>query len=322
VDVVFSPNRADRRKRLKARWRELLQLCADGRAPEWTCKKTAKSGDLYLFWVGDSVSEITAIGVSDGRVEEYKNPGTWDWTDSPTGWFCGFKPLVRLKPPIKLDDIKGDPTLASWWEKRPYVGRSKTLLANPKVARRMLGVVAKQNPKVRILLGDLGIWLIGGEAHLPQEPGIAFRPGYHPKRESAKAETKKERKTILLRENKLQRALYKSLCARYGKNSVGTEVRIGTGCSIDVVVRRNGEYMYYEIKSGACIRTCLREAIGQLIEYSYWLPGNVAERLIVVSESPLTTDAGRYLNTLRKSLRIPVYYQQFELKSKSLGKLQ
>ena len=282
-DIVFAPTLVDDPGKPGNRLVRFQRKCKN-RKGKWTCKKTAKRGDFYLFWFGGTTRAVVGLGVVRGPAERENNSS---WHN------CEFKPLVWLASPISLADIHSDTILDKWWKTKPFPGWPKSLLADKKVARRLLGMIAKRNPKLQFLLGDEGIWLAGKEAHLPQEPGIAFRPGCRPKRESAKAQTKTEIKTILLRENKLQRALYEKLCGRYGKNSVGTEVPTGTGGRIDVVVLRRGKNTYYEIKSDSCIRTCLRDAIGQLVEYAYWTPGNVAEKLIVVSESPLTSEAGR-----------------------------
>ena len=60
----------------------------------------------------------------------------------------------------------------------------------------------------------------------------------------------------------------------------------------------------------------------QLLEYSYWPGGRVAELLVVVSENPLTADAARYIELLRKKFGLPLYYQHLNLKVKKLGPMQ
>jgi hypothetical protein len=45
-----------------------------------------------------------------------------------------------------------------------------------------------------------------------------------------------------------------------------------TGGRIDLVVRTGEGYEFYEIKTYGSARACIREAIGQLLEYAMW-PG-------------------------------------------------
>jgi hypothetical protein len=54
-----------------------------------------------------------------------------------------------------------------------------------------------------------------------------------------------------------------------------------------VVVRHEREFLFYEIKTAHSPRACLRQALGQLLEYSFWPGSQEAARLIVVGETPL-----------------------------------
>ena len=78
---------------------------------------------------------------------------------------------------------------------------------------------------------------------------------------------------------------------------------------VDAVVRRLDEYWFYEIKTDSSPRACIREAIGQLLEYAFWPGGREACRLIVVGESPLDEDSKKYLRQLRDRFALPIYYE-------------
>ena len=82
-----------------------------------------------------------------------------------------------------------------------------------------------------------------------------------------------------------------------------------------MVVRRNGSFWFYEIKTAASARGCISEALSQLLEYSYWPGAQVAERLIVVGEPSLDHESERYLATLREQFNLPLEYQRFDLSS-------
>ena len=117
-----------------------------------------------------------------------------------------------------------------------------------------------------------------------------------------------------LRHNQIQAALFehlKSLCG----DSVSGEQSTADGTYIDAAVRQGGEYTYYEIKTGLSAQSCIREALGQLLEYSYWPGAQSATRLVIVGESRLDKYAKAYLETLRKQFSLPVEYRRFDMNS-------
>lgn len=120
-----------------------------------------------------------------------------------------------------------------------------------------------------------------------------------------------------LRHNQIQSALFGHLESLYG-DSVSGEQPTAHGTYIDVAVRRNGEYTYYEIKTGLSAQSCIREALGQLLEYSYWPGSQSADRLVIVGEPPLDNKAMAYLETLRKHFLLPLEYQQFDMNLRRL----
>jgi hypothetical protein len=118
---------------------------------------------------------------------------------------------------------------------------------------------------------------------------------------------------ISLRHNELQEALHRRLVAQCAKDNVGAENSSGVGTRLDIVVRRENEYWFYEIKTAGSPRACLREAIGQLLEYAFWPGGQGATRLIVVGESAIDRDSLEYLNRLKGRFSLPIDYEQIAL---------
>ena len=57
----------------------------------------------------------------------------------------------------------------------------------------------------------------------------------------------------------------------------------------------------------------MREALAQLLEYSFWPGAIAAARLIIVGEPVLDADTATYLHGLRTRFSIPIYYQQFDI---------
>jgi type I restriction-modification system DNA methylase subunit len=56
-------------------------------------------------------------------------------------------------------------------------------------------------------------------------------------------------------------------------------------------------------------RACIREALGQLLEYSFWPGRQPASRLVVVGATPLNKDGKSYLKRLNASFRLKLCYQ-------------
>lgn len=139
-----------------------------------------------------------------------------------------------------------------------------------------------------------------------------FTPGCTIKKTSAKARRSSDPVNVSLRHNVLQEKLYQQLVKEYGKKNVGTEHRSGNGMRIDAVVRAKGEHYFYEIKTYSNARACLRDAIGQLLEYSEWPGGQNAKRLIVVGEPRLCRDGKKFLKELTERYGLPVEYLQLK----------
>lgn len=113
---------------------------------------------------------------------------------------------------------------------------------------------------------------------------------------------------VALRHNALQLALFKVLEAKYGVGNVGTELSTGNGTRIDVVVKQLSEYWCYEIKTYHSSRACIRDAIGQLLEYSHWPTGMCASKLVVVGENPIDAQGIAYLDYLKTAYQLPLEY--------------
>jgi hypothetical protein len=144
-----------------------------------------------------------------------------------------------------------------------------------------------------------------------------FRPGCSIKASAAVATQVQMELDVDLRHNKLQEALYGRLVSQYGDKNVGTENASGAGTRVDVVVKQQKEYWFYEIKTAQSPRACLREAIGQLLEYAFWPGGQTATRLIVVGETPIERDGLEYLRRLKEQFSLPIEYEHISVEGAS-----
>lgn len=117
---------------------------------------------------------------------------------------------------------------------------------------------------------------------------------------------------VVLRHALMQRRLYDELVAEHGIDKVWWERPTARGTRIDLAVDlgSHGGLMLFEIKTAESARACIREAMGQLLEYSHW-PGELSSsRLVVVGEPHATTTSEEYLATLRRNYGLQIEYRQ------------
>lgn len=119
--------------------------------------------------------------------------------------------------------------------------------------------------------------------------------------------------------NVIQNRLSDHLIEKYGIDKVGTEIDPGIGTSVDIVREdEDGNYIFYEIKTAKQVRTSIRQALPQLLEYAYWPNNNRSHKLVIVTIKDITAQAQLYLEYLRERFTIPIYYAKFDLENNCL----
>lgn len=113
---------------------------------------------------------------------------------------------------------------------------------------------------------------------------------------------------IRLRHNDYQSNLYIELSALYGEDNVGTEI-YANGLSIDLVVKQGESYWFYEIKTASTARACIRQALGQIMEYSYWPGHQRAAKLIIIGSAVATAEEISYIEYLQETFNLPLEYK-------------
>jgi hypothetical protein len=146
-----------------------------------------------------------------------------------------------------------------------------------------------------------------------------FQAGCRSKASSTSTSIPERELNVRLRHNDIEFGLYKYLARLYGEENVGTE-NANAGGKVDVVVQREKKFWFYEIKTSISARGCIREALAQLLEYSFWPGAQVAERLIIVGEPELDDDTRSYIGVLTKLFSLPIEYQSFDLAKGKLVK--
>ena len=206
------------------------------------------------------------------------------------------------------------------------VGEIPSELAKPQVFIFLGHLASTSVPDYELVLNDFDTLLslykfVEGEEEFPfitRTSGFRFSSGCTIKPSTTQASLPERIIDINLRHNTIQLALYEFLAKKHGPDSVGTEIPSGAGTLLDVVLNVSGKFHIYEIKTAQSARACIREALAQLLEYSYWPGSQEAERLIIVGEPESNKESDDFLSALRNRFLLPVYYRQFNVSS---GKL-
>ena len=146
---------------------------------------------------------------------------------------------------------------------------------------------------------------------------FSFTPGVnlHRSRSNYTAEGRRQTGSIeiRLRHRKIQDSLMNQLISEMGEENVAREHPNGVGGYVDLITNQDNVLEFYEIKVGNSARACIREALGQLMEYGYWPSAAFPTKLYVAAEPKLDADAKQYLKVLRSKFQIPIYYRRVEL---------
>lgn len=102
------------------------------------------------------------------------------------------------------------------------------------------------------------------------------------------------------------------LTATLGAHRVSEEAIIG-GFRADIVTLEDGGLVIYEIKTGGTVRACLREALGQLLDYGFWPEAMAPIRLVVCGEVRSSEEAQAYIAQLNGAFPATIAYRAIRL---------
>ncbi|WP_277058313.1 hypothetical protein [Trichlorobacter lovleyi] len=148
---------------------------------------------------------------------------------------------------------------------------------------------------------------------------FVFTSGHNEGKESTNRSYSESNNKSDLFHNRMQTNIYNQFCLKYGKDKVGTELDTGYGTKIDLSVKlAENNYIFYEIKTLNSVKACIREALSQLLEYSYFPNKKIASKLIIISHNNIDNDNEQYIKILRRNFNIPIYYQKYSIESNRL----
>jgi hypothetical protein len=147
-----------------------------------------------------------------------------------------------------------------------------------------------------------------------RSPKNDIKAGHSPRPTSAFANLPAAQRFIELRHNQVQAILFAHLEAEFGPGTVWTEYPTGTGGFADAYVRHpNQSCNLYEIKIADTATQLVRQAMGQLLEYSFREGGLEPMKLFAVGEPALDKVTGVFLERLRGDFNLDIDYLQIEL---------
>ena len=131
--------------------------------------------------------------------------------------------------------------------------------------------------------------------------------------EDERTRAAQEGSVVSPRHIRLQNRLYDFLCKKHGDGKVHYERDF-----VDLSVEHSDGTVFFEIKMETTAKHCIRQAMGQLIEYAHYPESSKAARLIVVGDAPPTDEDRSYLLFLRRTYDIPIFYSCFDWDSGGL----
>ena len=103
--------------------------------------------------------------------------------------------------------------------------------------------------------------------------------------------------------------VYEYLCERFGMAHVELEKD-----NIDIILNSSTAVNIYEIKPYLSAKQCIREALGQLLLYSYrYHVQSIGEQLqlVVVGPNKPSFQDRKFLKYVKDSMRLPIKYMNF-----------
>ncbi len=108
--------------------------------------------------------------------------------------------------------------------------------------------------------------------------------------------------------NKIQEALSKQLTEKYGEENVILEENY-----VDVKLIQPKYLGFYEVKSSSYASECIREALGQILLYSYYDQDKRKKKIFVVGQYPANEQDYGYIDYIKEKLNLDFEYLNVEI---------
>lgn len=138
---------------------------------------------------------------------------------------------------------------------------------------------------------------------------FSFNPSEHRLPREYSFDSTERKIVVKARHSQIQNKLIEELKRDFGDVNVSVEQRLGYS-EIDVVVKEGDGFIFYEVKVASSLKRVIREALGQLMEYSYYEATKIAKKLVIVSDYPLDDKNEAYLEFLKREFSLPIEYKR------------
>lgn len=108
--------------------------------------------------------------------------------------------------------------------------------------------------------------------------------------------------------NKIQEALRKKLADKYGEENIIMEENY-----VDVKLIQPNFISFYEVKSSSYASECIREALGQILLYSYNDQDKREKKIYVVGQYPANEQDYGYINYIKEKLSLEFEYLNVDI---------
>jgi hypothetical protein len=108
--------------------------------------------------------------------------------------------------------------------------------------------------------------------------------------------------------NRLQEALKKKLVKKHGSSAVKMEENF-----VDIKLFLAESIIFYEIKSASYASDCVREALGQILSYTYYDKEAKPKKIKVVGQYPPNENEKDFIKYIKRSLNIDFDYENIDI---------
>lgn len=151
------------------------------------------------------------------------------------------------------------------------------------------------------------------EGHSAQQPASGHFEQFHLNTDDRIRHIQETETVVEAYHQKMQEAI-KPILEREGYTEIVMEED-----HVDIRANWRDVPHFFELKTYDSAKACIREAIGQILEYAHYPQNSRATELIIVGPAVPTDDDKRYLKTLRDRYNLRLYYRYYNDKEKYLS---
>lgn len=118
---------------------------------------------------------------------------------------------------------------------------------------------------------------------------------------------------------KIQNAVVEILKKQYSRLQLETNPEDATDQRIDIkgFSKKEHEWHFFEVKTVSAKR-CIREALGQILEYAHYPNVNLANKLFIIGPEPPDDKDKTYMKLLRERYNLPIWFRWYSLPDNKL----